>query len=41
MPGYGNQIPYGNVTMQNWWVFQSDWDGAILQGKATSMTYIK
>ena len=33
MPGAGNQIPYGGTTMENWWMFASDWDTAIPAGK--------
>lgn len=29
MPGYKNQIRYGNRSMTNWWVFTADWDAAI------------
>ena len=32
MPGDGNAIAYGASTMENWWRFVADWDGAISGG---------
>ncbi len=29
MPGYQNQIPYGDTEMENWWQFTADWDSCI------------